>query len=79
MNVMKPEERLAELLALPASERVEIAQELLASLDPTTDPGSAEAWVAEIERRVRKVDAGAAALATWPEVRARLLARIRTR
>lgn len=79
MNVMTPEDRLAELLALPASERVEIAQELLASLDPTTDPGSAEEWVSEIERRVREVDSGTAVLAKWPDVRARLLARIRTR
>ena len=65
-------------LALPARERARLAHELLTSLDEATDPDAADAWAAEIERRSREVQAGAA-VEDWDAVRARLAERWRKR
>jgi len=61
---------LAEILRLPAEERAKLALELIRSLDEDADPGAAEAWDAEIERRGAEVEAGTAETMTFDEYRA---------
>ena len=51
---------LADILRLPAEERARLDVELIRSLDGEPDPGAAEAWDAEIERRGAEVDVGTA-------------------
>lgn len=63
---------LADALRLDASARAEIAAELLASLDGPADPHAEAAWAEEIEKRVAKLNAGAATLESWDDVRRRI-------
>ncbi|MGH9555236.1 MAG: addiction module protein [Terriglobales bacterium] len=75
----RAQELLREALALPPSERADVAAELLASLDGPTaeDPAVVQsAWAREIERRNRHVQAGAAVGEPWPEVRERITRRL---
>ncbi len=69
---------LADALALPAEERARLAHELLISLDEQEDPDAADAWLAEIDRRVREVEDGTAQLEDWEVVRDRLAQRWRS-
>ena len=46
----------AEAMKLPAEERAELADRLWASLEPQAEIDAA--WDAEIERRVRQLEAG---------------------
>jgi len=62
----------ADALRLPVQERAKLALELLRSLDGEPEPGVAEAWDAEIERRGAEVDAGTADTMTFDEYRAHL-------
>jgi hypothetical protein len=68
---------LAEALELAPEERVLIALELLASLEPDAagGPDRETDWIAEIERRARATIAGSPAV-SWPEARARILDRL---
>ena len=61
-------------LALPASERAELAQELIRSLDGPRDPGAEAAWFAEAERRLDAVESGVVESEPWDPVAARLAA-----
>jgi putative addiction module component (TIGR02574 family) len=61
---------LAEILRLPPEERAKLALELIRSLDEPPDPGAAEAWDAEIDRRGAEVEAGTAETMTLDEYRA---------
>ena len=72
-------EILLRLLRLPASERARLAAELIRSLDDSEDPDAAEAWLVELDRRVREVTSGAAELEPWAKVRQRIEARLRSR
>ena len=45
-------------LGLPARERAELAQDVLASLDGAADSDSAQAWETEIAQRMEKFEAG---------------------
>jgi hypothetical protein len=67
-------ELLREALLLPPQERADVAAELLASLEGTTeDPVEVEAaWAAEIERRARPVLSGESVGELWNEVRDRI-------
>lgn len=67
---MATAEMLAEMLRLPAEERARLALELIRSLDGESDPGSGEAWAAEIDRRGAEVEAGTAETITLAEYRA---------
>ena len=68
-----PSERiLREALLLDVEERAEVAEVLLASLESEVDFGVEAAWDQEIERRIREMDAGAAEMIPWSEVRRRL-------
>jgi putative addiction module component (TIGR02574 family) len=74
-------DRLDDLLRLPVEERAKLALELLRTLDGESEPGAAEAWEVEVERRGAEVDAGTAETMTLDEYRAhvrqRRLARTR--
>ena len=63
---------LADALRLDAKARAELAAELLASLEGPADPDSEAAWVAEIERRVKALEAGTEKLESWEEVKRRI-------
>lgn len=67
---MTTAEMLVELLDLPAEERARLALELIRSLDGEPEPGTDEAWDAEIERRGAEVEAGSADNITLTEYRA---------
>lgn len=63
---------LDELLKLPADARAAAAAELLRSLDDEAEPGAADAWDEELDRRAAEVEAGTAATMTFDEYRAYL-------
>jgi putative addiction module component (TIGR02574 family) len=65
---------LTEILRLP-EERARLALELIRSLDGESDPGAAEAWDDEIERRGAEAEAGTADTMTLDEYRAHVRAR----
>ena len=78
----RAQELLRDALALPLDERADVAAELLASLDDAEaeHPADVEAaWAAEIERRARRVMAGASAGIPWDDVRRRAEAELRRR
>ena len=75
--VSKPD-LLADLLALPVTERSRYARKLLDSLDPTHDEDAAQAWLDELEVRNRELDAGTASLEDWDQVRARIADHLQT-
>ena len=70
---------LTEALALTVDERMELAAELLASVDGPPDPDWEEAWQAELDRRAAKSDATDSPAAEWSEVRARVLSKLASR
>lgn len=68
-----------DALGLPATERARLARRLLVSLDESEDPRAAEAWLTEIERRLKEVEDGTAQLEDWGTVRERLASRWKPR
>lgn len=74
MSMASHHDILEEALALPLDERAQMVFELLKSLEPQ-EAGAEVAWLQEIERRLREVDAGSAQLEDWSAVRERLLHR----
>ena len=70
---------LADMLRLPADQRAKLALELLRSLGGESEPGAAEAWDTEIERRGAEVHAGTADTMTLDEYRAHVRQRRATR
>lgn len=75
----EPIDVLSTALALPVRERARIAHELILSLDDGADADAAEAWVAELEKRVREVRSGSVKTEDWAAVRSRLASRWRRR
>ena len=67
----------AEALSLPDEERAELAHDLIASLDAPAEPDAADAWDAEISRRLAEVDAGTAKLIDRTELRRLMQQRMR--
>jgi len=65
-----------EALKLPESDRAELAQDLVASLDGPADPEAEKFWNAEILRRLAEIDAGTAKLIDRDEFTRRMRARI---
>jgi len=59
---------LRSALALPESDRAEIAASLIHSLDTETDENVDEAWAAEIQRRIESIDNGEVKLVPWDDV-----------
>lgn len=60
-------------LRLPASDRAELAERLLESLDEGCDVDTQEAWSDEIAQRLAELDSGAVKTIPWAEVRRRML------
>jgi len=65
---------LADALQLPADERAALAGKLIESLDGEIEEGAEAAWSVEIQRRLRRLDAGVARTVPWAEARRRILA-----
>ena len=79
LSVANSKEILPELLKLPRSERARLARELLGSLDESEEADVAEAWLKELDKRVREVSSGTAKLEGWAATRRRIEARLRSR
>jgi putative addiction module component (TIGR02574 family) len=63
-------------LELSAAERAALAHDLLASLDGPADADAAEAWEAEIARRLEQVERGGAKTVDADEALSRIDARL---
>ncbi len=59
---------LRTALALPESDRAEIAASLIHSLDTSTDEEVDAAWAVEIQRRIESIDNGEVELVPWDAV-----------
>jgi putative addiction module component (TIGR02574 family) len=70
------EQLLTSALTLPETERLELAEALLAASEPPAPELSGFAWLAELQRRTAEIDAGAATLTPWSEVKRRVRARL---
>ena len=66
----------SEALDLSASERAELAYDLMTSLDGPADQDVEKAWDAEILRRLAEIDSGTASLIDREELRRRMRARL---
>jgi putative addiction module component (TIGR02574 family) len=64
-------------LQLEPSERERLAHELLDSIDDSSDAELSPAWEAEIQRRLRKIEAGEATFVSGDDVFARAEAILR--
>jgi len=69
----------SEVLMLPEAERAELAHALVKSLDAPPDANVADAWDAEIVRRLAEIESGTAILIDRNEFRRRVQARISNR
>ena len=61
-----------EAMRLDPDERAALTGLLIESLDPESEEGVEEAWIAEIERRMVELDSGTVQTVPWEELRARL-------
>jgi putative addiction module component (TIGR02574 family) len=61
-----------EAMKLDPDERAALTGLLIESLDPESEEGVEEVWVAEIERRMEELDKGLVQTVPWEELRARL-------
>ena len=62
---------------LPENDRLEIVEELLASLEPQSDDDVDAAWAAEVERRSDEVKQGIVRPIPWADVKSQTRERIR--
>jgi putative addiction module component (TIGR02574 family) len=73
------DELLSAVLALPPSQRAELAHKLLQSLEPESSPEVQEAWADELVRRARELESGTVKAVPWPEARAEILGQLEKR
>nr|WP_219043623.1 addiction module protein [Zhongshania aquimaris]MBW2941391.1 addiction module protein [Zhongshania aquimaris] len=78
MNTTQLESITSAAMTLPEQERAKLARDLVASLDHPADIGVAEAWDAEICRRINDIESGKAELLDADVAIARARARIRS-
>ena len=64
-----------EAMRLDPEERATLMRLLIESLDAESEEGVDDAWMAEVERRMAELDAGAVQPLPWDELRARLYRR----
>jgi hypothetical protein len=64
---------LENRLALPEEERVDIATEIIASLDGPPDADWDVTWLAELDRRAKAAAQRGDTSADWSDVRSRIL------
>lgn len=76
MSTRSLEALRSQVLALPESERAELAHELVKSLDHPLDKDAPDAWDREIVRRLAEIDAGTARLVEREELRRRMRERL---
>ncbi len=67
-----------DALALPPETRADLADTLLASLEPEIDAGWEDARREEIRKRRAELDSKSVAAIPWTEVRSQLISAIRT-
>ncbi len=72
-------EPLDRALRLPVDERLALAAALLESVEGPGEPEWAEAWAAELDRRVREFDEGRVQGVPRSEVKAKIEARLRAK
>jgi putative addiction module component (TIGR02574 family) len=77
--VSTPLKLLDQALALSENERLDLAAELIASVDGPPDGGWDQAWQAELERRERAAAERSEPAPEWALVRGRILAKLATR
>jgi putative addiction module component (TIGR02574 family) len=70
---MSTEELLAHVLRLPRHERAQVAEELLSSLEESSEDEVAVAWAEELDRRSREMAEGKVQPIEWKAARAELL------
>jgi putative addiction module component (TIGR02574 family) len=61
-----------EAMKLDPEERAALTGLLIESLEPESEEGVEEGWLAEIERRMADLDSGSVQTIIWEELRARL-------
>jgi putative addiction module component (TIGR02574 family) len=61
-----------EALALSEEDRGKLAEKLVESLDGAVEPTADEAWAAEIQRRLARIEAGQAKSISMSEAVARM-------
>ncbi len=76
---MKPEEVIEEATRLSESDRIRLAERILATLDGVPDDDASELWAREIERRSSEIELGAVRPIPWSEVRAAAVRKARDR
>lgn len=74
-----PELVLADALALAPGERLEIAAELLASVEEPRSIEDDEVWLAEVRTRAERAHLGTSRALPWEDVKRDILARLRAR
>ena len=72
-------EIVSAAMKLAERDRLQIVEELLASLEPSVDEDVDAAWAAEIERRSREIKEGTVRTIPWEEVKSQARKRIRGR
>jgi putative addiction module component (TIGR02574 family) len=65
-----------EAMRLDPKERAELTGLLIESLEPESESGVEEAWIAEVERRIAELDSGAVKTIPWDELRSKLYAKL---
>lgn len=71
-------ELLEKALELPAAKRLNLASELLESVEGPEDPDWAAAWRAELDRRAAEFERGDVKGEDWATLKARLMAKLDT-
>jgi putative addiction module component (TIGR02574 family) len=64
-------------IKLPEHDRLEIVEELLASLEPQSDDDVDAAWAAEVERRSDEIKQGIVRPIPWAKVKSQARERVR--
>ena len=67
---------LQEVLALREDERLELASEIIASIDGPRDAGWEAAWLQELDRRGDAAKSRGESGSDWIDVRSRILKRL---
>ncbi len=65
-------ELFEEAMRLTPEERAALTGLLIESLEPESEEGVEQAWMAEVERRMAELDSGTVQTIPWDELRARL-------
>jgi putative addiction module component (TIGR02574 family) len=64
---------LVQALHLSEAERLEVAEAIYESMEGPGDADAAEAWAAEIQKRLDDIDSGRVKLVPWEEARRQIM------